>query len=111
MSRPYEEVWIGGLTLSSSTSSCGNIVGRHQGDSRRRCRWNGVKGELDRGLGLLGAGPVAPGAPVCNFTGLVKKRKKPALTAAPDTGSSTREAAPLGNRKAEDEPGVEGLTE
>jgi len=70
-----------------------------------------VKGELDRELGLLGAGPVAPDAPVNDLTGLVKKRKKPAPTAAPDTGSSTAEATHLGKRKAEDEPSVEGATE
>ena len=70
-----------------------------------------VKGELDRELGLLGAGPVAPDAPVNDLTGLVKKKKKQAQVAAPDASSSTAEATSLGKRKAEDDPGVEGGTE
>lgn len=70
-----------------------------------------VKGELDRELGLLGAGPVAPDAPVNDLTDLVKKKKKPVPAAAPDAGSSTVESTSLGKRKADDEPGVKSLTE
>jgi len=70
-----------------------------------------VKGELDRELGLLGAGPVAPDAPVNDLTGLVKKKKKQAPDAAPNATSSTVEATSLGKRKAEDEPAVDGNTE
>ena len=70
-----------------------------------------VKGELDRELGLLGAGPVAPDAPVNDLTGLVKKKKKPVPAVGLDTGSSTAEATSLGKRKAEDEPAVDGTTE
>lgn len=70
-----------------------------------------VKGELDRELGLLGAGPVAPDAPVNDLTGLVKKKKKQAPPAAPNAGSSNAEATSLGKRKADDELGVEGSTE
>jgi len=70
-----------------------------------------VKCELDRELGLLGAGPVAPDAPVNDLTGLVKKKKKQIPTADPDASSSTAEATSLGKRKAEGELGVEGSTE
>ena len=70
-----------------------------------------VKGELDRELGLLGAGPVAPDAPVNDLTGLVKKKKKQAPAADPNASLSIAEATSLGKRKAEDEPGVEGSTE
>ncbi len=70
-----------------------------------------VKGELDREFGLLGAGPVAPDAPVNDLTGLVKKKKKQAPTADPNASLSTTEATSLGKRKAEDEVGVEGSTE
>ena len=70
-----------------------------------------VKGELDRELGLLGAGPVAPDAPVNDLTGLVKKKKKQAPAATPNVTSSNEEATSLGKRKAEDELGVEGSTE
>ena len=74
-----------------------------------------VKGELDRELGLLGAGPVGPDAPVNDLTGLVKKKKKQAPAAAPaetqNATSSNTEATSLGKRKADDELGVEGSTE
>ena len=70
-----------------------------------------VKGELDRELGLLGAGPVAPDAPVNDLTGLVKKKKKQAPAAAPNASSSNAEATSLGKRKADDDLGVEGSTE
>jgi HAT1-interacting factor 1 len=70
-----------------------------------------VKGELDRELALLGAGPVAPDAPVNDLTRLVKKKKKPAPAVAPEASSPNAETTSLGKRKAEDEPTVVGTTE
>lgn len=67
-----------------------------------------VKGELDRELGLLGAGLVAPDAPVNDLTGLVKKKKKPVPAATPETGLKDTS---LGKRKAEHEHAVEGTAE